>query len=111
MPREIKSPAKRQIIDLVKQCGASDVPMNYEFEFDGPLHKATPFVQHMRVELSRFRARVLDNGGTPKRFRIELVNVQPLEPNKQRITLLFRPPDTPSPIMTELESLFKADSE
>ena len=81
---EIKSPAKIQMIDFIRQSKL-DVP--YEFTLKGSKADAERFVHRMRVELSRMRDLVKLQGRTPKHFKMMFKEII-VEGDKTRIVLI-----------------------
>lgn len=84
MKKEIKSEAKRKLIELLRN-----------FKFDEPLmftigegEHPDSFISRMRTELSRLRTQVRDAGRPVKQFKMLVVNKQRI-PGGHALTIKF----------------------
>ena len=83
---EIKSPAKKEIMEFVRQTKATDL---YIFEFPGTELEAHEFVKRMRTELSRLRQLVLQSGRRLSKFKVLVVRIEQITevPPLTKVTL------------------------
>jgi phosphotransferase system IIB component len=88
MSREIKSAAKRRVIEFIRHTRHAKTTVPFVFTLEGTENDARAFVHRMRVELSRLRQRVKDRGKVPVPFKMMLGDIKTLTPNKQQISLV-----------------------
>lgn len=100
--KQIKSPAKLETINFIR------IPLESEHEFfvKGSVEDAKSFVHQMRVELSRFRDMIKQQGKVPRHFKMLLVSVT-AQPELSGCNVVLKKTTSSHDFSNELEDVFQ----
>jgi len=100
--------AKARLIDFLKSARAApDKP--YTFTLDMPPENAKMYIHRMRVELTRFRAALKEQGARIKPFKMLVQEVlqDSLEPNRTHVTMLYQTNGKMSRLQRDISDVFE----